>query len=142
MSSIEPVVSLPGPSEKSSERRRAFNFGAVIAVASCCLGAFSLYRGASARGYAFAGFGAAVLLYSIAHPAGALVLRRGWLLLGGLLGRINSVLILSVAYIVLLTPLSLLFRVVSRRSFKLPRDASYFTPRQEQRDAKHFEHPY
>lgn len=142
MSSIEPLVALPGAADKGSDRKRALGFGAVIAVVSSGLGALSLHRGASTRGYVFIAFGAAVLVYSIAHPAGALVLRRGWLFIGGLLGRINSVIILSAAYVFILTPLSLMVRLFTRRSFKLDRSRSYFTPRDEQRDDKHFEHPY
>jgi hypothetical protein len=142
MSSIEPLVALPGRADKGSDRKRAFGFGAVIAIASSAIGAFGLYRGAAPRGYAFIGFGAAVLVYSILHPAGALVLRRGWLFIGGLLGRINSVVILSAAYVLLLTPLSLLGRLFGRKSFKLDRGRSYFVPRDEQRQNDHFEHPY
>jgi hypothetical protein len=142
MSSIEPVVALPGAREKGSDRKRAFGFGAVIAIVSSGIGALGLYRGAALRGYAFIGFGAVVLVYSIAHPAGALVLRRGWLFVGGLLGRINSVIILSAAYVFILTPLSILVRLLGQKSFKPDRTRTYFTPRDEQRDSKHFEHPY
>ena len=142
MSSIEPVVPLPGAGEKGSDRKRAFGFGAVVAIVCTGIGALGLYRGSVLRGYSFIGIGAAVLLYSIVHPAGALVLRRGWLFLGGLLGRINSAIILSAAYVLILTPLSILVRVFGRKSFKPDRHASYFTTRDEQRDAKHFEHPY
>jgi hypothetical protein len=142
MSSIEPVVALPSAGEKGSDRKRALGFGAVIAIVCAGIGAVGLYRGAPLRGYSFIGFGAAVLAYSIVHPAGALVLRRGWLFLGGLLGRINSVIILSVAYVLILTPLSILVRLFGKKSFKPDRHTSYFTPRDEQRDAKHFEHPY
>jgi hypothetical protein len=142
MSSIEPVVVLPSAGDKGSDRRRAFAFGAVIAAATCGFGALSLHRGAVVRGYAFVAFGAAILVYSVVHPAGALVLRRGWLFVGGLFARINSVIILSAAYVLILTPLSLLFRLFGRKSFKLDRSRSYFTPRDEQRDDKHFEHPY
>jgi len=142
MSSIEPVVALPGAGEKGSDRRRAFGFGVVIALVCSGIGALSLHRGATSRGYAFIGIGAAVLVYSIAHPAGALVLRRGWLVIGGLLGRINSVIILEAAYMFILTPLSVLVRLFGKKSFKLERGHPYITPRDEQRDDKHFEHPY
>jgi high-affinity Fe2+/Pb2+ permease len=141
MSSIEPVVSLPSTSEKTTERRQAFNFGAVIAIVCCGLGAWSLHRGVSNRGFALVAFGVAILLYSIVHPAGALVLRRAWLFIGGLLGRVNSLIILSVAYVFLLTPLSMLFRLFSRRTYRPRRGAPYFVVRSK-RDDKHFEHPY
>lgn len=142
MSSIEPVVALPGAGERGSDRKRAFGFGLVIAIVCAGIGAVGLYRGAVLRGYSFIGVGVAVLVYSIVHPGGALVLRRGWLFLGGILGRINSVIILAAAYVVILTPLSVLVRLFGKKSFKPDRRASYFTTREEQRDAKHFEHPY
>lgn len=143
MSSIDPIVTLPSSHrEAGSERRRAVRFGATIAVACAVIGLWGLHRGASSRGYAFLAAGALLLSYSIVHPAGALVLRRGWLFIGGVLGRINSVIILSFAYVFVLTPLSLLVRLVSRRSFKPRRGQSYFAVRSDQRDEKHFEHPY
>lgn len=139
---IEPDVPLPPPEEKGTKRRRAFAFAATIAAVLVAFGAWKLHRG-SVRGAA--GLGAAsvlLVLYSVVHPAGALVLRSLWLRLGGLLGRINTVIILSVAYFVLLTPLSLLMRLFRRQSpFARDPKEPYFTPRTD-RDPKHFDHPY
>lgn len=142
MSSIEPDVALPtGLARKGSERKRALSFGLVIFAVTGPLGAWQLHRGHGTRGWIFIAVGAGVLSYSVVHPAGALVIRRFWLGIGGLLGRVNGVILLSVAYIVILTPLSFVARAFGRRSFKPAKDA-YFTVRTVQRDAKHFEHPY
>jgi hypothetical protein len=142
MSSIEPLVSLPSEREKGTERRRAFGFGLVVALACSVLGGWSLHREHTTRGHALIGFGVLLLFYSIVHPPGAIVLRRRWLQFGAFLGRINAVILLSIAYVLVLTPLSLLVRASSKRSFKKERGRSYFTDRGPPRDPKHFEHPY
>lgn len=144
MNSIEPVVPLPpGERERGTARRRALEFATVFAILLGALSAWALFRGRDPeRAAAFAGLGLVIVGYALVHPAGMLVLRTGWLRLGTLLGRVNSTIILSVIYIVLVTPLGLFFRIFGRRSFKPAPERSYFVARTDARDRKHFEHPY
>jgi hypothetical protein len=143
MSLIEPtVVFAPRPGDAGSERRRALGFGALFAVLFAVAGVFRLVKGTSPHaGVALIALGVAFLVYSLVHPAGALSLRRQWMRFAGALGRVNSVIVLGVLYVLVVTPLGLLLRLFSRRPDTL-KSGSYFVSRGEQRDRKHFEHPY
>lgn len=142
MSSIEPEVPLPVVEKATTDRRRAFGFGLTIAVVLGAGGAYKLHRGGSeTAAWSLISAAGAIFLYSVVHPAGALWLRGVWLRFGGLLGRINSALILSIAYLVFVTPFGFVLRVFGGRSFKKARSEPYIRPR-EGRDPKHFEHPY
>lgn len=144
MSLIDPVVELPrGSRSKGTERRRAFVFAATIAAVSGGAGLWRLHRGGTpATAHTLLGIAAAILVYSLVHPAGALALRSGWVRLGGFVGRVNSVILLSVAYLFVLTPLGLLARAFGKGSHKHARGEPYFTERGGPRNPKHFEHPY
>ncbi|HEX3595928.1 MAG TPA: SxtJ family membrane protein [Polyangiaceae bacterium] len=141
MSLIEPAVGLAPPQrDEGSERRRALRFAGLFTALFVLSGAFKLHRGGSrpvAIGLIVSGV--AFLGYALVHPAGALALRRRWMQLAEVLGRINSAILLGVLYLLVVTPLGLALRVFSRRTGK---DEPYFVSRHEQRDAKHFEHPY
>jgi hypothetical protein len=144
MSSIEPVVPLPsGGREVRTERTRAFRFGGTLALLLGTMGVWVLHRGYSTRpGHALLAGAGVILVYSLVHPRGALLLRAGWLWFGSLLGRVNSAILLSVVYFLILTPLGVGRRLFGRRTFRRPHEGSYFIARGEDRDSKHFEHPY
>jgi len=55
-----------------------------------------------------------VQLITYAHPRYAKLVARGWLLLGGILGTINTYIILTVLYLVILTPISFIYRFFSK----------------------------
>jgi hypothetical protein len=147
MSLIDPAVTL---SKRSSEdgapgttRRRAFKFAATLATLIGGLGAWKIWSGRSVHtGRTLVIAAAVLILYSLIHPAGTLALRKGWLRVGGLLGRVNSALILTVLYVSVITPLGLLLRLFGRRSVTKTPGGSYFEPRSAERGSKHFEHPY
>ncbi len=143
MNLIEPTVRLaPPPEDQGSERRRALRFGALFAALLCGAGLWKMHRGASPHAArALVAAGVALLVYSLVHPRGVLALRRQWMRFGAALGRVNSVIVLGVLYLAVVTPLGLLLRLFSRRAGSAS-GGSYFTPRRVQRDAKHFEHPY
>jgi len=144
MSWIDPVVELPAASRSAgTDRRRAFGFGATIAAVSGAAGLWRLHRGGSpALAHGLLAVAVVSLVYSLVHPAGALVVRSAWVRLGGFIGRVNSVILLSVAYVFVLTPLGFLMRTLGKRSHRHAPAQPYFTERTEPRDAKHFEHPY
>ena len=120
---------------------RALRFAGTLSLILGAAGAWKLHRGAQETALLFLGIAGALLLYALVHPSGALVLRAGWMRAGELLGRVNSVILLSLVYFVLVTPIGVASRLFSRRP-KGPAGGSYFQRRQEQRDGKHFEHPY
>lgn len=148
MSLIDPVVSLSrnssdGGGTPGGARRHAFKFAATIAALIGGLGLWKIWSGRSVHtGRVLVVAALALLLYSLVHPAGTLALRKGWLRVGGVLGRVNSALILTVLYFVVITPLGLLLRLFGRRSSTKTAGGSYFVARGTERGAKHFEHPY
>jgi hypothetical protein len=141
MSLIEPIVAVAPRRERGSVRIRALRFAATLALILGTAGMWKLHRGVENTGFALLGVALALVLYALVHPSGALALRTAWMRLGALLGRVNSVLLLSLVYFVVVTPLGVASRLFSRRA-KGAAGGSYFKQRHEQRDAKHFEHPY
>lgn len=141
MSSIEPTVALKVAREEGSVRRRALGFGATIAAVLGAAAAWKLHRGSQDVGLGLLGVAALVLGYAIVHPRGALVLRSAWLRFGAFLGKINSAIILSALYFLVVTPIGLVMRVFGRRSFRADRRGPYSVPRKD-REPTHFEHPY
>jgi hypothetical protein len=149
MSLIDPIVSLSkGASEDGqpgTARRQAFKFGATLAVLLGGLGAWKILSGRSVHtGNTLVIVAAAIVAYSLVHPGGTLLLRKGWLRVGAVLGRVNSTLLLTVLYVAVITPLGLLLRAFGRRptGTKAPQGGSYFVARAAERGPKHFEHPY
>lgn len=140
MSSIEPTVTLEASAEKGTKRRRALAFGATPATVLGAAGIWKVHRGSLHAGQILLAAAIALLAYSIAHPEGALVLRRAWLRLGAFLGRINSAVILAIMYFLVVTPVGLFMRL-GRRSFRADRNGPYSASR-KQRERTHFEHPY
>lgn len=148
MSLIDPLVPLArdssdGGGAPGEARRHAFKFAATIAVPVGGLGLWKIWSGRSVpTGRVLVVTALALLLYSLVHPAGTLVLRKGWLRVGGVLGRVNSAVILTVLYFVVITPLGLLLRLFGRRSSTKTARGSYFVARTTERGSKHYEHPY
>lgn len=140
MSSIEPTVTLKTSQPRGTKRRRALTFAGTISTVLGAAGLWKVHRGFLQVGQILIGVAIALLIYSAVHPGGALALRRAWLRLGGFLGRINTAIILSVMYFLIVTPLGLLMRL-GKRSFRADRHAPYSVPRKD-RDRTHFEHPY
>jgi hypothetical protein len=147
MSLIDPAVTLSRDPSRGGPpggaRRQAFKFAATIAALIGGIDLWKMFSGHSVhtgRGLAIAA--AVLVLYSLVHPAGTLALRKGWLRIGGVLGRVNSVLILIVLYVAVITPLGLLLRRFGRRFPTKTPGGSYFVPRSAERGSKHFEHPY
>ena len=141
MSLIEPLVAVAPRRERGTARARALRFACTLAVVLGAAGAYRLHRGAEVTGFVLLGAAGLLLLSAVVHPSAVLVARKGWMRVGELLGRVNSVLLLSVIYFVVVTPIGVVSRLFSRRT-KRPAGGSYFQRREEQRDAKHFEHPY
>jgi ABC-type Fe3+-siderophore transport system permease subunit len=144
MSSIEPAVVLPpkAPGE-GSVRKRALRFGTLFGFVLAGLGLLLLRRHAHhVLGLGLLVVAVSVFALSVVSPRGALAVEAAWLRFASLLGRVNGAIVLTVLYVVLVTPLGLLFRLFNRRSFDAARTGSTFVSRRADRDPKHFERPY
>jgi len=143
MSSIEPLVPLErGNRERGSERARALRFAGLMGAILVGLSLLSVHRhhGATAVSKALLGAAAFLAVLALVLPSAALAVRRGWMWLGGLLGKINSTILLTVVYVALFTPIAVAMRLFGRGAFRT-RGGSAFV-RREARDERHFEHPY
>jgi hypothetical protein len=91
-----------------------------------------------------AGAGGALLLAGAAAPSLVLALRAGWLKFAGAVGWINSRILLTVLFFVVITPMALIRRLVGGSPLRWRRGeaASYWRGRDENADPKHHEHPY
>jgi hypothetical protein len=146
MSLIDPAVIVSQGSEgggPETPRRRAFKFAATLSVLMSSLGLWKILSGRSVHtGRTLVIAAVALAVWSLAHPASVLLFRKIWLRVGGLLGRVNSVVLLTLLYLVIVTPLGLLLRALRGRSSASRAGGSYFLARDADRGPKHFDHPY
>jgi len=76
--------------------------------------------------------GAALLLFGIAAPARLTRLHRLWLKLGMLMAAVVNPVVLAVLFLLVVTPMAWLMRLVGKRPLRLgadPAAASYWIPR-------------
>ena len=87
--------------------------------------------------------GVATQLLAFVAPRAVLALRAAWMGLAGLLGWVNSRILLSIVFFVLVTPLALVLRALGKNPLDLRiRDRpSYWRPPRV-RDARHHDHPF
>lgn len=87
--------------------------------------------------------GLATQLLAFLAPRAVLGLRAAWMGLAGLLGWINSRILLSLVFFLMVTPLALVLRALGKNPLDLRmRDRpSYWRPPRV-RDARHHDHPF
>lgn len=86
---------------------------------------------------------------SIIYPSGLRPIYQVWMRVGGILGKINSTLILTLCYFFLFVPVAVFFKIMKRdrlhRNFSLTRgdgEKSFRTRRELMRDTKQMEQPF
>ncbi|TAL09168.1 MAG: hypothetical protein EPO02_10920 [Nitrospirae bacterium] len=114
-----------------ASRKENRRFGLVMAAALCVLGALSVTLGGRA---AFWLVGAAALMAVAAWAAPGLLspLRVAWMQFARVLGTVNSWIILSIIFAVVVTPVALLMRMFGRSPIAQrpdPARASYWQGR-------------
>ena len=83
------------------------------------------------------GIGVALLIISFAWSKGALVFHRNWMRIAGVLGHVNSRIILGITYFFLITPYGLIMRLFGRNPLRRrgPRQETYWVPRRKPRQS-------
>jgi hypothetical protein len=145
MSVVDPQILLQAPPEegKSSRRARAMRFGAGVLLLGVAVALYLwLRRGEPRLGAAVGGASVALLLLFMAFPGLALGVRWAWMWFAHQLGRINTMLLLSVLYVVFIVPWSLALRISGKSGLRRPSGPSYFQRRVAERGREHFERPY
>ncbi len=103
----------------STERRRALTFGAGALVV-LGLFAWGLHRKHHLLASELVGgIGAATFLCSLVSPALTLRIRAAWMAFAHALGYVNSRILLSVIFFVVVTPIAVALRLLRRRPIDL-----------------------
>lgn len=96
------------------ERRQLRSFGLLVGGIFCLIGLWpAIVRGQSLRSWALVLGGALVLLGSAA-PGSLGPIYRVWMLVGHVLGWINTKILLGVMFFVLIAPMGLVMRMTGR----------------------------
>lgn len=75
-------------------------------------------------GKVFLGIAFTVLLLSALSEKAAIQIEKGWLLIGGTLGKINAAILLFLIYYLMLTPIAFLSRIGSKDPLQLKAPAN------------------
>ena len=134
---------MSAPSSPSRRRRAEREFGLLVGAIFALLGAWWLYRGKfHGTAEAFLTVGALLVLLGALLPGALVWPRRLWMGFAEKLGAVMTVLILSIVYYLVVTPIGVGKRLLgwdplARRA---PAGASYWQPYSpRQRDPTHFE---
>jgi hypothetical protein len=124
---------IEGQTSVRQARRSAF----VVTVVFALIAGWQFYRGHQTVAYVLSAAALAVLL-ATAIPAAVLAFHRYWMGLASGLGYVNSRILLSTVYYLLLTPLGLALRVaghdpLTRRGAS---QTSYWVPRTKKRQTR------
>jgi hypothetical protein len=117
--------------------RQARKSALVVAAVFALLGGWQLYRARPTVAITF-GVLAAILVLCSAIPPAAMVFHRAWMTLAGVLGYVNSRILLAIIFYLILSPLGVIKRVfgsdlLDRRSGKAP---SYWRQRTATRQTR------
>ncbi len=106
-------------------------FGGVIAAALALLAANALWKDHSTRAAIFASLSAFFALAAIVTPGLLTPLNRLWMAFGMLLGKIVSPVVLGLIFMVLITPVALVSRMLGRDVLQMKKRkvSSYWTQR-------------
>lgn len=84
-----------------------------------------------------------LILWAVVHPTSLILIYRPWMKFGYIMGRLNSFVILSIMFYVIITPMGLLIRLFGKELIA-PLDISSesYRIKASKRDKQHMEHPY
>jgi len=109
---------MSAPQKLPSNRSFGFLFAGVFSL----LSAYAGYHGASLTAvYVWLGAGLVVALITLFLPELLTPFNKGWFLLGELMGKVVSPLVLGVIFFLLITPIALITRLFGRDELRLKR---------------------
>ena len=101
---------MTGPADTRQERA----FGRSVGVVLFLIGLYQFWRGRSTAGVSFAAVGAVLMVLGTFAPAALRLPSKLWWKFSHVLGWVNSRIILSTFFFLVLTPIGLLFRLTGR----------------------------
>ena len=111
-------------------------FGVVMLVGSGLIGALLWWTGRiRAASYVWTA-GALIGLFALALPGPAAPVYRAWMATAQVLGRINTTILLTLFYVVMICGTALIFRLIGRDALRLRKKAadSYWEPKRMSED--------
>jgi hypothetical protein len=117
------------------------SFGLTVGGVLAAIAAFSLWRRHIVRAEIVAVAGAALILAAVFQPSLLKTLSRGWARTGNGLGWINSRVLLTLLFVVVVCPVGVISRLLGSDPLGRRRSArSYWTPYSTRsRDRRHYE---
>jgi hypothetical protein len=123
------------PSERS--------FGLSVGTASMILGALLTWRGYRQAGAIVAVVGAVLVCGGLLAPRALRLPNRIWWRFAGYLGWFNSRVLLTVLFVLVLTPVGCLMRLFGRSPLRsVGADTNWTSYDQRRRDSTHYKHLY
>ena len=124
----------------TDDRAKFRSFGWILGACFTLIAVFPLIRGDSPRGWAIA-VAAPFLLLGTLAPWVLRIPHHYWMRLGTLLGWINTRVILSFVYFLVVTPIGALMRALGKDplSRKLEHSRVSYRVEKNPRDARHYE---
>ncbi|MCL4807986.1 MAG: hypothetical protein KJ062_09390 [Thermoanaerobaculia bacterium] len=121
----------------AEDRKFGFVVGGVLVLVGVALAA----AGSRRAGPVIAAAGGLLVLLGAAAPAALAPVHRAWLAIARVLGRVNTVVFLSLVFFLVLTPLGLLLRLAGRDELdRRRRGVSTWVPYPARNaDPRHFE---
>ena len=110
----------------------------VVAAVLAAIALWNLYRGRMVHVAVFASFAGVLVLIGLLVPVAARAFHRFWMALAGILGYINSRIILSLLYYAVFTPVGFVRRLLGRDPMRRrgPAEPSYWIQRETTRQSK------
>ena len=117
------------------------SFGRSVGVALVLIGVYQFVRGRATVGVWLTSVGALLAILGTFAPAMLRVPSRFWWRFAHVLGWVNSRVLLTLFFFLVLTPIGLIFRVIGRDPLSQRRSATTWLPYPE-RPPKHYEHMF
>ena len=119
------------------------SFGLSVGTASMAFGALLTWRGHHRAGSVVAVIGVVLVCGGLLAPAALRVPNRIWWRFAGVLGWINSRILLTVFFFLVLTPAGCVLRLFGRSPLRSARpDTNWSRYDERRRTSKHYEHLY
>lgn len=119
------------------------NFGRAVGVVTMAIGALQMWRGHATAAGALTAIGVALLLAGTFAPSALVVPNRWWRRAGHALGWLNTRILLSLFFFVVLTPVGVIMRLFGKDPLDVRGHGSTWKPYGERlRDPKHFERSF
>ena len=90
------------------------SFGISVGTVLLLIAAFLLWRGRITGAEIAGGIGAVLLLFGLTYPPLLYYPSKAWWAMAAVLGYVNARIILTVAFLLVLTPMGLIWRVLGR----------------------------